>query len=191
MANQIKSNKKVSIWAVLAIVVGVAIVGGFVVFRSFAGTNYSFQRDPVTQMSGGKVVGSYRSATSPVYTLVSKDEFKRSGDICVRYKTDTLPSVARKEDVKIAILDSNKKEVASTYGDVVGPKNHEAITCVRHNGSKQGYIDTYTGDHVSGYAADGLIKVGMKADGNVLIMSIKGSPIETSSPTAPSARTTN
>ena len=100
----IKGKSKWMNWKVMTVLVLlVAAVGGFYVFKSNAATgNYTFVHN-TSQMSGGKLVtksngtsyraldcsGSGRScspgATNQLYTLVSRSEMVNTGRICTHY----------------------------------------------------------------------------------------------------------
>lgn len=114
---------------VLAILLGVVVTGvGLVVTRfSSAGSNASFRRDPVTQMSGGKLVrktantvvrvaASPAPGVNPVFTLVSKAEMENSIRVCIQYTV-----LERNTWINMTYNNAKKEGLLTSVGETKNP----------------------------------------------------------------------
>lgn len=122
-----KSTKRNDI--LLAVVLGVAVTGVALIVTRFssASTNASFRRDPVTQMSGGKVVrktantrvrvaASPAPGVNPVYTFVSKAEMDNTVRVCIQYTV-----LEANTWINMTYNNAQKEGLAAGVGETHGP----------------------------------------------------------------------
>lgn len=128
------SKQDVLLAAILGLVVTVV---GVLVVRYSGASNASFRRDPVKQMTGGKVVrktlntlvrvaSSPQPGVNPVYTPVTKFEMENTAKVCVQYRV-----LQRGTWLNMTYYNAQKEGLATSVGETHNPGTY--TTCMDRN----------------------------------------------------------
>ncbi len=164
--SSLKEARKVPLKVMIAVVMAVAVVGGLMVYRSFAGSAVTFTRY-ASEMKGGYKDRLFnnktRSATSPIYAPISFKEAVASRTVCVHYGVEAV-SPANGRGFKVELLDSYSQAtgISKTYSINGKPKGFTDNACLKLSGADYEFRDA------------GSIKIHMVGRGGILVDKVEG-----------------
>lgn len=162
----LKTTKKLSLKVIIPVILAVSLFGGLLVYVSQAASINTFTRY-ASEMTGGYKNRLFnnktRSATSPIYSLISFKEAVASKSVCVHYGVE-VESPVNGRGFKVELLDSygQPTEISKTFSI---------------NGRKKGYTDNAClslSNKTYEFRDAGTVKISMVGRGGILVDKVFG-----------------